>query len=95
MQYAIEYKNNIETNNYYHSPSLQRILNLFRSGPKKGKYVIIKSENGKFWNLGTLPEKRGQKIKIFKNISFKTNQEAEWYVFKKRWNQITNKKINI
>ena len=42
VKYAEEFRNNLYLNNYYHSPSLQRILNLFRSGSKKGKYVIVK-----------------------------------------------------
>ena len=47
VKYAEEFRNNLYLNNYYHSPSLQRILNLFRSGPKKGKYVIVKLNNKK------------------------------------------------
>ena len=95
VKYAEEFRNNLYQNNYYHSPSLQRILNLFRSGPKKGKYVIVKLNNKKIWHLGILPENRGQKIKIYKKIYFESLLDAEWYVFKKRWKKHFGKELRI
>ena len=94
-KYALEFRNNLKKNNYFHSPSLQRILNLFRSGPKKGKYVLIKSQGKKKWFLGQLPASRGQKIKINKAVSFNNLIDAEWYVFKKRWKYHSGKNLGI
>lgn len=92
---ALEFKKNLSEKNFFHSPSLQRILNLFRSNHKENKYVLCKAANKKIWYLANLPGKRGQKIKINKKIFFKNIFEAEWYVFKKRWEKHTGKKLKI
>tara|TARA_B000000460_G_C21219255_1_gene265734 strand:+ start:45 stop:362 length:318 start_codon:yes stop_codon:yes gene_type:complete len=92
---VLEFRKNLFENNYYHSPSLQRILNLFRSGATKGKYVLFKPSNKKLWYLATLPEKRGHRIKINYKISFDNPLDAEWYVFKKRWKKHTGRSLKI
>ena len=95
IKYANEFKKNLYENNHYHSPGLQRILNLFRSGPKKNKYVLLVGNNNKSWHLGCFPENRGQKIKKYSKINFKNLLDAEWYVFKKRWKAHTGKNLRI
>ena len=95
IKFAEEFKNNLYQSNYYHSPSLQKILNLFRSGQKKGKYVVVKLNNKNLWYLGSLPKRRGQKIKIYTKIYFKNFLDAEWYVFKKRWKYHSGKTLRI
>ena len=95
IKYAQEFKTNLYQNNYYHSPSLQRILDLFRSGEKKGKYVVVKLNSKKLWYLGSLPEHRGQKIKIYTKIYFQSLLDAEWHVFKKRWKKHSGKVLRI
>ena len=39
---AIEFKKNLLEKNFYHSPSLQRILNLFRSSTKEIELIFSK-----------------------------------------------------
>tara|TARA_Y100001970_G_C14137923_1_gene805402 strand:+ start:157 stop:474 length:318 start_codon:yes stop_codon:yes gene_type:complete len=92
---ALEFKKNLFENNFYHSPSLQRILNLFRSNADENKYVLFKPSNKKIWYLANLPRKRGKKIKINYKISFDNILDAEWYVFKKRWKKHTGKNLKI
>jgi len=92
---ALEFKKNLFDKNFYHSPSLQRILNLFRSNFDEKKYAIYQPSNKNFWYLTNLPKKRGQKIKINYKISFKSILDAEWYVFKKRWKKHTGKSLKI
>ena len=95
LNLAIEFKKNLYENNFYHSPSLQRILNLFRSYAKEGKYVLYRPSKKKIWYIGNLPGRRGKKIKINKKVSFNNIEDAEWYVFKKRWQEHTGKKLKI
>lgn len=92
---AAEFKKNLFEKNFYHSPSLQRILNLFRSNSKEKKYVLYKPLNKKIWYLSNLPNKRGKKIKINYKIAFNNILDAEWYVFKKRWKKHTGKNLKI
>ena len=93
--HAFEFKKNLYEKNYYHSPSLQRILNLLRAGPIKDKEVLFKDSNKKIWYLASLPAYRGKKLKINYKISFKNILDAEWYVFKKRWKKHTGKSLII
>ena len=93
--YAYEFRENLYNKNYYHSPSLQRILNLLRAGPIKNKEALYKDSKKKIWYLVTLPAYRGQKFKINYKISFSNTIDAEWYVFKKRWKKHTGKTLKI
>ena len=92
---ALEFKKNLYDKNFYHSPSLQRILNLIRSNYAEKKYVINKPSNKEIWYLANLTKKRGEKIKINYKISFNNILDAEWYVFKKRWKTHTGKSLKI
>tara|TARA_B100000530_G_scaffold280336_1_gene193868 strand:- start:299 stop:616 length:318 start_codon:yes stop_codon:yes gene_type:complete len=94
-EFALEFKKNLFEKNFYHSPSLQRILNLFRSNINEKKYVLYKPSNKKIWYLANLPKTRGQKIKINYKISFDNIYDAEWYVFKKRWKNHTGQNLKI
>ena len=93
--YAKEFKKNLYENENYHSPSLQRILNLLRTGPIKDKEVLFRDSNRKIWYLASLPGSRGRKIKINYKKSFSNILDAEWYVFKKRWKKHTGKNLII
>ena len=82
LPYAAEFKAN---RSGYHSPGLQRVLNLLRGGPKAGKYVLVVEEPFKRWVLGRLPAERGQPVEILPDQVFTDLAEAEWAVFKLRW----------
>ena len=68
----------------HHSPGLQRILTLFRNEAMPGKYVLICTKPYKEWMLGQLTGARGERIKMTNQV-FHSIEDAEWYVFKKRW----------
>jgi hypothetical protein len=77
-----------------HSGDLQRILNLFRSEPQDGQYVLIREAKGGPWALaqydptpGTLPRRVGP--------VFATVEEAEWAVFKLRWKKFTSQELAV
>lgn len=67
------------------SPGLQRVMNLFRGGPKEGKYVLVVREPFKRWVLGQMPAERGQPLRILEGQEFTDLAVAEWAVFKRRW----------
>ena len=77
-----------------HSGDLQRILNLFRSEPQHGQYVLIREAKGGPWALaqyepvhGVLPRRVGP--------VFATVEEAEWAVFKLRWKKFTGQELAV
>lgn len=66
-------------------PGLQRVLNLLRGGPKAGKYVLVVREPFRRWVLGRLPAERGQPVEVIDGMEFTDLAEAEWAVFRLRW----------
>lgn len=93
--YAIEFKQNLESGNLLHSPGLQRILNVMRGGPKAGKYVLIVKKPHQRWQLGRMPAGRGEPIEVVPEYEFSDLKEAEWTVFKLRWQKHTGKRLSL
>jgi len=77
-----------------HSGELQRILNLFRTGPFAGKYVLIRES--RTWPLqlklacfGASPHDP----LTFTGDEFTSYAEAEWAVFRRRWKDHTGQDL--
>lgn len=79
----------------YHSPGLQRVLNVLRGGPKAGKFVLIVREPFKRWVLGRLPSERGAPVEILEEQEFTNLEAAEWAVFKLRWKAQTGRELDL
>ena len=79
----------------YHSPGLQRVLNVLRGGPVSGKYVLVVLEPYKRWALGQLPANRGVPVEIVEGQEITDLDDAEWTVFKIRWKALTGKDLNL
>lgn len=73
----------------HHSPALQRVLNVFRGEPTAGKYVLVCMQPHKEWVLGQLTGERGKPVKILKGQVFRSLEEAERAVFRRRWKKYT------
>ena len=93
--FAAEFKRNLEADNWFHSPGLQRVLNAMRSGPGPGKYVLVVDEPFQRWRLGTMPAKRGDPIEIVLGHQFHSLKEAEWTVFELRWQEHTGETLSL
>ena len=78
----------------HHSPGLQRILNLLRGEPLKGKYVLVVVEPYRNWALARLSGERGQPVEIIEGKTYTSLDEAEWDVFKLRWEDATGQKLD-
>ncbi len=79
----------------YHSPGLQRVLNVLRGGPKAGKYVLVVRKPFERWMLGRLPAERGAPVEILESQEFTDLDEAEWAVFKLRWKAQTGRALDL
>ena len=93
--YAVEFKRNLDSANHYHSPGLQRVLNVMRGGPKAGKYVLIVEEPFRSWRLGKLPARRGEPVRIVPGYRFRDLRDAEWTVFNLRWREHTGEALSL
>jgi hypothetical protein len=84
-KYIKEFMKKIGNKKFMPSLYLQRLLNKFRGGIKENKYVLhLEKKN---YVLACLPKNRGEKIILDKEFKFKSLEEAEIFVFKKRFNE--------
>lgn len=79
---AREYKENIFGP---YSKELTHLLTRMRWGPVEGRYVLVVLEQGKRWHLARMPAGRGTPVELFPEIEFMSIADAEWHVFKLRW----------
>jgi len=70
----------------HHSPALARILSHLRAGPMQGKYCLICIRPHREWVIARLSGVRGTAPVVQDNRVFSSVEEAEWEVFKLRWN---------
>lgn len=92
--YAREFKRNLDAGNPYHSPGLQRVLNVMRGASRAGKYVLVVREPWRRWVLGRLPAQRGAPVEVFDDHEFTSLPAAEWAVFRMRWREHTGAELD-
>lgn len=79
-----------------HSGELQRVVNLFRSGPTSGKYVLIRKTRA--WPLKLELGHFGSTLHdpiIMTGLEFDSYEAAEWAVFKLRWKEHTGQDLAL
>jgi len=72
-----------------HSPELRELLARMRWGRPEGRLVLIVLEPGKAWRLSRIPMRRGNPMPFVDDRVFTSLAEAEWHVFKLRWQEMT------
>lgn len=78
----------------HHSPGLQRVLNVFRGEPLRGKYVLITTKPHKEWQLARLSGERGKPPQLLDKF-YTDLEEAERDVFRRRWKDITGEELKL
>ena len=71
-----------------HSPALQRLLNRMRGLPVAGKHILIYDKRSRRYWLAQLTGGRGCSVVRNDDVSFATTAEAEWHVFRLRWQRL-------
>lgn len=67
------------------SPELAVLLNRMRSLPLDGKHLLIETLRGEEWTLARMWGTPPQRIEILSETVFHAFEDAEWFVFKLRW----------
>jgi hypothetical protein len=78
-----------------HGDELQKVLHRMRWAGEARRYCVLVIEPGKRWMLGRLPEKRGGRIERFANVIFTSAADAEWEVFRRRWETLTGRTLPV
>ncbi len=76
-----------------HSPDLRYLLNRMRTAPELPNYVLICTVPQREWLLATKEPGRGTPVEIVEGRIFTDPNEAEWEVFKLRWQAPTGETI--
>ena len=76
-------------------PGLQRVLNRLRTEGQDGggKYVLVVEEAHRRWQLARTPGRRGEPVQRVQGVYFDNRLDAERYVFRLRWQQLTGREL--
>ena len=78
-----------------HSEELKKLLHRMRWGAFPGRYLLVMVEPGRRWALAQMPDERGQKVKVFRDVVFESLDDAEWHVFGLRWTALTGTELKL
>jgi hypothetical protein len=79
----------------HHSPGLMRLLTVMRQDSSGRQVILICRKPFREWVLGEMPAKREEPIAIESGPIFTSREEAEWEVFRRRWQKLTGEAINL
>ncbi len=77
-----------------HTPALQELLAVMRTTPIEGRHFLFLSKPHTEWTLARMSDTRPLKP-ILIGPTFTSLEEAEWHVFKLRWEALTGQKLPI
>lgn len=77
-----------------HSAELQRVLNRMRSEPFHGHYVLLRDGRSGPWKLAELGRRPQDPMTLTGHV-FADRIEAEWVVFKLRWQRLTGEELAV
>jgi len=89
--YIVEFRRNVIG---HHSPGLQRLLNALRRSADGRQVVILNTIPFRRWVLAWLPADRADDILVEPHLQFDSREDAEWYVFCRRWEATTGEKVD-
>ena len=92
MDLAAEYRENPRGP---YSLELQRILDRMRLTPMKGRFALIVLEPFKLWGLARLSGERGVPPTPVEEVTYTSMAEAEWDIFKRRWEELTGVSVKV
>lgn len=78
-----------------HSSELKRVLHRMRSGAVANKWVLYVVEPGKRWMLAQIPNEHDAPLVFHEDQIFRSREDAEWAVFKRRWQEITHVEVAL
>lgn len=92
MDLAAEYR---KTPRGPYSLELQKILDRMRMTPLKGRFALIVLNPFRHWGLARLSGQRGVAPVPVDGVTYTSMAEAEWDIFKRRWEELTGLPVTI
>lgn len=80
----------------HHSPDLQYLLNIMRSTAPGGHLVLVMTQPHAQWTLARMIDRGGRPpLPQLTNTTFDRLEDAEWAVFKLRWEALAGRPLDI
>ena len=78
-----------------HGAELARVVTRMRWCEVAGRHVLVTRVPHREWVLGRLSGRRGADLELLEDQVFTSRADAEWVVFKLRWQAITGETLDI
>jgi len=77
------------------SDELQKVLDRMRTTPLKGRFALIVVEPFREYALCRLSGERGVPPEPVPGVRYRSIAEAEWDIFKRRWQELTGCAVTV
>ena len=78
-----------------HGSELQKVLKLLRWDPIDDRIVAIQRQRGTPWQLARSTGPKGHPIEVFEGPGYATMAEAQWAIFRRRWERHTGQALSL
>ena len=77
-----------------HSPELDAALGVLRMADPNGKLIVVCTRRGREWAVAHLEGEPPHAV-MHHDLVFSSIEEAEWSVFKRRWQIVTGVDLDV
>lgn len=78
-----------------HCADLQKVLKILRWDPIDDRIIAVQPERGARWQLARSTGRKGSPIEIFEGPGYGTPAEAQWAIFRARWERHTGHPLQL
>jgi N,N-dimethylformamidase len=78
-----------------HSSDLQKLLKILRWEPFEDRIIAVQPQRNGPWHLARSTGRKGSPIEVFDGTTYATNPEAQWAIFRKRWERHTGQPLTL
>ena len=65
------------------------------SRPLPGRYILVTLTPHREWALGRLGPARHGQVELVEGVRYRSPEQAEWDIFKRRWQELTGETLDI
>jgi N,N-dimethylformamidase len=78
-----------------HGTELQKVLKILRWDPIDDRLIAVQPQRGGRWQLARSTGRKGSPIEIFEGPGFATPADAQWAIFRARWQRHTGQPLQL
>jgi N,N-dimethylformamidase len=78
-----------------HGSELQKLLKILRWDPIEDRIIAVQPQRGGAWQLARSTGPKGHPIEIFDGPGYATQAEAQWAIFRRRWERHTGQALRL